>query len=66
MKIVHQPAFNRVFCDCGAELHSADDMSRHRRQHTLELYSSTAEGRRILQGLRDCGFKDQPDDWRRW
>jgi hypothetical protein len=55
-----------VFCDCGAELHSADDMSRHRRQHTLELYSSTAEGRRILQGLRDCGFKDQPDDWRRW
>lgn len=58
---VEEYHFNRVFCECGAELFSAEDMSSHRRQHLLEHYNSTEEGRRILSGLRACGFKDQPD-----
>lgn len=60
MRVEHVE-FNRVFCECGKELFSAEDMSRHRRNHLLEHYQSTEEGRRTLRMLRDCGFKDQPD-----
>jgi len=55
MRVEHVE-YNRVFCDCGEELFSAEDMSRHRRDHLLEYYQSTSEGRRILRGLLACGF----------
>jgi hypothetical protein len=55
----------RTYCECGTELFSANDASRHRRQHLLEHYQSTAEGRRTLEMLRGMGFKNQPDSWLR-
>lgn len=60
MKVVTE-TIQRTYCECGAELHSADDWSRHKRRHTLEYHASTPEGRLTLEMLRGMGFKDDPD-----
>lgn len=64
MRVVTE-IIQRTYCECGTELFSAADDSRHRRQHLLEHYNSTPEGRRTLERLRGMGFKDEPDSTRR-
>jgi len=52
----------RSYCSqCGKELRDARDWSLCRRQHMLEHYASTPEGRNTLDMLRAMGFKDEPD-----
>jgi hypothetical protein len=36
MRVIPAYPFNRVFCECGNELFSADEMSKHKSRHTLE------------------------------
>jgi len=53
MRIVTE-IIQRTYCECGAELFSADDWSRHNRQHMLEYWNATPERRRILQMTEGC------------
>lgn len=49
MRVVPCQPFNRIFCECGDELFSAEDMSKHRSRHTIEYWNATPERRRIMQ-----------------
>lgn len=53
----------KTFCECGAELHSANDHALHERKHYLELWARDPKMSQVLQWLRDAGFKDKPDQW---
>lgn len=49
MRVIPASPFNRIFCECGEELFSAEDDSRHRSRHTIEYWNATPERRRIMQ-----------------
>ena len=55
MRIEHY-TYTRTFCDCGDELFSADDWSKHKSRHRIEYYaqSKDPEVRRIWGMMQLC------------
>lgn len=47
MKIVTE-TITRTYCECGEELHSAEDWSKHKSRHTIEWWCATPERKRTM------------------
>ena len=60
-KIIH--SVKTICLTCGLEVRDEVDWVLHRRKHHLEHFEATPEGRRILDDLKQAGFKDEPDPW---
>ena len=58
--VVRKSEYERC-SECGKELRDSTDWALCRRQHLLDHYASTPEGRQTLDMLRGMGFKNEPD-----
>jgi len=53
MRVVTE-VIQRTYCECGAELHSAEEWSEHKRRHTLEYWHRQPGGTQMLEMLQGC------------